>query len=319
MGNFRSIVLDVQNFINDSSTATETIIKDEVNKSVIDMLNAGLFRFTMRQTTVTTTAGITGYYFPADLERVISMTERTANVKLSPVWVGDFDRLKPDPTNYNGSPKWYMELLEDGVLAQPTVAAKVAAQSSSTADVSAQTGAGYATLYGQVGGIDRSELITLSGTKCVSSTLSFDKLYKITTNISCAGTVSFTQVTVGTEYLHLYPGESFRAYKKFNVYPIPDGTYTLYLTYQANYKPLVNDSDVPIIPDRFFGALTDTVISRMLMRQGDAKAAFYEAKAQAALKDALKADEMSWDTTPRVRFGDTNFVYDQTYPFSTYY
>ena len=319
MSNFREMVLEVQNFISDTSDTTETIIKTQINDAINSLMQSGLWKFSMRQTTLTTTSGIADYYLPSDMGKIISMTQREDDLQMNRIWIGDFDRVVPDPTNGgNGRPKHYMELLDDRVLAQPTTSAKVTAYSTSNQDLAGLTGSGYATIYGQIAGVDRNERLGLSATNVISSTNSFSKIYSITTDISCAGTLAFNEATVGTNLLTLYPGESTRAYKKFKVYPTPDGTYTLYVTYQSECLPMINDSDVPNIPNRYLSTITTMVIGQMLLRQGDAKATAYMQQAQQAIDSMLKDEDESWDYVPKVRFGERSGYYDAAYPFRYY-
>lgn len=314
--NFLQIQKKVQDFIGDTTSTTLPTIKLEINETIKEIIQKGFWRFLMRTTTLTASSGINTLYFPSDFEKVVSLTERTKNLQLGRIWVGDFDRLVPDPTTNSGGPKYYMELLDDKVLAQPTTTSKVTVISDSSQDITGLTGANKATIYGVSSGVDKSEVLTLSGTNLVSSSFTYSKLYSINTNLSCFGNVRFREATVGTSLLNLYPGETERSYKKFQLYPTPDTDYTLYLVYQASQPPLINDSDTPIIPSRFHDVIAHVVVGKMLLRQGDVKAPSYVALGQAGIDRMLKDEDMLWDFDGRVRVPEATTYYSQGYPFS---
>lgn len=316
MANFKDMYTKVQNYINDTSTATLAIIKDEINSTIDNILQTGFWRFALRENYITTVAGTSDYYLPSDLDKILDFRQTQSPVQLKKLWIADYDRVNPNPTQ-TGLPVYYMETQEDGVLGQPTAAGKVVAKSSSNQDIAAQAGSGYVSLYGVVGGVDFTENLTLSATNVVSSTNSFTKLYSITPNNAPVGTLRFTQATVGTTLLELYPNEMFRAYKKIKLFPIPDGAYNMYFRYQALSRKLVNDADSSIIPDRYSDAITNLVIGQLLLRQGDAKASTFFQIGNQVLSDMRKDQDILWDNQPVVLGADNGLLYrDASYPFS---
>jgi len=314
--NYAQLVTRVQNYINDTSTATETIIKESLNERVDSLMQQGFWSFAMRSTTVDTASGTNTYYLPTGCDRIIDIRQVSSPIQLVRIYAGDFDRLVPYPTA-TGRPLYYVELLEDRVKAQPSTTAKIIALSTSNEDIAAQTGATYATLYGQVNGVDRTESWALSAQNVISSTNSFSKLYSITTDIVADGTIRFTEAVAGTELLELYPGFYQLSYKKFQLHPIPDSTYTLYIKYQAKNEPMINDADVPIIPAKYAPAIYEGVIGDMLNKQGDTKAVSHFALAEQSLATMRKDQDMLYDTVPTIRGqGLGNVTTDASYPFS---
>lgn len=314
MANFLTLRKDVMEYLGDTSSTTETLVGNEINEAITELLNRSLWRFAVRQTTITTTSGVADYYFPSDFDKTISLTQREDDVQLSRVFIADFERLVPDPTNMYGAgrPKCYMELLDDRVLAQPSATAKVTLVSDSNSDLTYPK----ATVFGVSGGVDRTELVSLSAQNFVSTVGTFSKLYSITLNLSCVGTVAAYQATAGTNLLKIYPGELERAYRKFKLWPTPDGSYTIYLTYQAVGLPLVNDSDTPIIPSKYHDVIKEMVISRLLTKQGDVKAAYFIQSAEKKIKEMMSSEDLTWDYTPMVKGLTSGYYYDPSYPFS---
>ena len=316
--NFYEMYTRVQNNISDSSSATLTIIKETLNLKAKELLQRGLFRFALRQTTVSTTSGTKDYYLPNDVDKILDIKQESTPLQLKQVWIGDFERLIPEETS-TGEPKYFSELIEDRVLGQPTTENKVVMYSSDNQDISGQSGSTMATIYGVVSDIDRTENISLSATNVISSTNSYTKLYSITTDLPAVGTVRFTQAAVGTTLLELYPNETYRTYKKVKFYPIPNGTYTMYIRYQALQPKMVNNSDISVVPDKYSDVLIYMATAELLLRQGSGLATNYTLLAEQGIQRILKEQDMMWDFTPAVRQQDSSAPFiDFSYPFSYY-
>jgi hypothetical protein len=316
--NFKEIYTRVQNYINDDTSTTLTIIKESINQKALELLQRSLWTWSLRETTITTAGSTSEYYLPRDLDKILDIRQKESPIQLRRVWPGDFDRLVPDPT-YTGDPSWYMLLLEERVNAQPTAAGKVVVYSTSDSDVSPETGSTAATLYGVSSGVDRSEVVTLSATNEVSSTNTYTKLYSIAVNPKPVGSLYFRQLTVGTALLTLFPNEISKTYKKIQFYPIPTQTATIYIKYQATQPTLINDSDVLVIPDRFSNVLVEMVVADHLLRQGDPKATARIQMAEKMIEQIKREQDMFWDYVPAVRAQDVQTgQVDYSNPF-TYY
>jgi len=309
----------VQNLINDSSTGTLAIIKETLNLKVKEVIQRGYWRFAIRDTSITTTASTTDYYLPNDIDKIIDIRQTSTPLQLRRVWIGDFDRLLPNPTA-TGKPRYYCELLDDRVLAQPSTAAKLIISSDSNQDISGGSGATAVSIYGVVSSVDRKEVVSLSATNVLSSVNSYSKLYSVTSDSGAAGTLRFTQALTGTVLLQIYANETQRSYKTIKIHPIPDATYTLYIRYQALPIDMVSDSDSCLIPDRYEDVVVSYAVRDMLLKQGDSTALQAQtAFAEAGIQRMLKEQDLMWDYVPTVRMQDSSAPYiDSTNPFSYY-
>jgi len=315
--NFYEMYTRVQNYINDDSAATLILIKETINQKAKELMQKGFMRFAMRDTTLTTTTSTTDYYLPTDLEKIIDMRQTAAPIQLQRAWIGNFDKLIPNPTA-TGSPKVYMELLEDRIAAQPTTSNKVIISSNSDSDVSPETGSTQVTIAGTVSGEDMSEVVLLSAKNVLSSVNAYDKLYSITADLPPVGTLRFTQHTVFTELLELFPNQTYKVYKKVKFHPIPDGTYTIYIRYQARHANMVNTSDTTIIPDRYHDILVNSVIGDLLLKQGDSKAPAWIQTSEAGVRRMLMDQDIHYDFTPSIQTPLSRSNTDGYYPFSRY-
>lgn len=311
--NFYQIYTRVQSLINDDSTNTLARIKETINFKVNEILQQGFWRFASRTYTLTTVSGTTDYYLPSDLDRIIDIKQTDTPTQLRRMFIENFDKLRPNPTQV-GKPLRFMEMLEDSAYAQPTTTAKLVMLSTSASDVSPQVGATAVSIYGVSGGVDRMEVVNLSATNIVSSTLTYSKIYSVSPNLPPVGTLRFTEAVVGTEIMQLFPGEISRTYSKIKLDPIPDAAYELTVRYQARQIKLQNASDPIIIPDRYIDVLVNSVAADHLKAAGDDKANDYYTLAQGGLSRIQREQDMFYDITPSVQ-PETYGFYDYTNPF----
>ena len=316
--NFKEIYTRVQNYINDDSAATLTIIKETINLKAKEIMRRGLWTWSLRDVTFTTTSGTQDYYLSNDLDKVLDITQRETPVQLRRAYIGDFDRTKPDPTKALGNPRFYMHVADNRVKAQPTEEHKVIALSTDNQDITGLTGSTAFTINGIAGGVNRIENVSLSATNVISSTNSYTKLFSITTDIAAVGTIRFTQEVIGTEFLELYPNETERTYNKIKLHPVPNGSYTMYVRYQALQPKLKNDSDVLIAPSRFADCVSEMTIGDMLLKQGDQKATSHIALGEKILNEMKQNEDLMFDYVPSIRPVDGGSYVDTGYPFSNY-
>jgi len=298
----------IQKYIGDDSTTTLAVIKETTNLKARELLRKGFFPWLLREKTLTLTAGTTDYVLPYDFGKPISIRQTNTPIQLRQLWVGDFDRALPDPSNHTGNPTGFMIAYQNNVLTQPSTADKVVGYQSYSQPTKTVT------IYGVAGGVDRTEVLTLCAAAEVSSTNSYSKLYSISIDDSPEDSVYFRELTAATELLVLYPNNISLEYKTIRFYPKPTQANSIYMKYQAMQPWLVNDSDLFIIPNDIIDVLFHMVVEDHLAKQGDSKAAYHEQKAQNGINDLLKDVDMSWDMTPQIKYG-SNRVVDQSYPF----
>ena len=316
--NFKNMHARVQAYVNDTSAATLAIIKGTLNLKAQEIMRRSLWTWSIRERTITTVSGTQEYYLGSDVDKTLSVYQQNSPTQLKRVFIGDFDRLIPKPTA-QGDPKFYSFVEEDRVLAQPTATGYVIASSDSNEDVTGQTGATMVTIAGIAGGIDRIENLSLSALNVLSSANSYTKLYAITADIAAVGTLRFTQQTVGTVLLQLYPTETERTFKKIKLYPIPNGARTIYVRYQALQPNLINDSDVLIAPNQFSECVVEMAIGDILLKQGDSKAVSHVQLGEKILSEMMRNEDLMWDYSPSIRMQDSGLPFiDSSYPFSYY-
>jgi hypothetical protein len=292
------------------------IIKETINQKQLELLRKSLWLWNIRETTLTTAGSTSEYYLPSDFYRPLDVRQLDSPTQLTRVSAYDFDMLVPKPTAV-GNPQWYVLLLDERVKAQPTTSDKIVAYSTSDSDVSPQTGATAVTIYGVASGVDRSEVLTLSATNEVSSTGSYSKLYSISANLKPVGSLYFRELTAATELLVLFPNDISLTFKKMKVHPIPDAASTLYVKYEATRPPLINASDMLLLPDDAANVMVEMVVGDLMLKQGDQKAAAWIQLADKHIDEMKKNQDMMWDYEPLIGPQMTGYR-DIGSPFTVY-
>lgn len=131
------------------------------------------------------------------------------------------------------------------VAAQPSSASVVTLVSSSAGD----TGSGKAiTVYGISSGVYTSEALTPTGTTPVVGTTSFTLILEVTKAAAWAGTMTMTTNSAAVTPLTLLPAEYGRTYQTIEFLRTPNSVDTIEYRFYRQPRKLVNDNDIPNIP-----------------------------------------------------------------------
>lgn len=212
-----------------------------------------------RTATLTFVKGQYDYVMPADVMRLapdntmnIPAEERTIRrvspFQLKTIIPGLTSETTEDMPEVWADREWV------GVLAQPSSASTIKLLSSSASDVTAVT------IEGIVGGeIDREVLTLVAGTK--TSTKQFTAVHSISKADTSTGRITVTSnsdtVTLGI----LGPLHYTKRYIHSRFYPITDAAYVAAYDFIPWTPELVNDSDIPLLPEW----LHETIVTRALL------------------------------------------------------
>jgi hypothetical protein len=129
---------------------------------------------------------------------------------------------------------------------QPSAASTIDIVSSSASDTTQKV-----RIKGVVGGAINYELLTLNGTSTVTGTLSFSEVLQITKDNTTVGAITVSDTT-GSDTLALIPRFRYASeYQRINFYPVPDGVATLSVRGYRRPLDLINDEDIPDLPENF--------------------------------------------------------------------
>lgn len=206
--------------------------------------------FLRRKTTFATVASTADYVLARDVDKVALIRQTETPVKLSQLTDELFYRMVPDPDD-TGNPRFYRMWETEGVATRLASADTLNVVSDSASD------AGSSELTVSIQGYDASgiwqtETYQLNGTSSVTGTKTFAarEIY-VSKQKATTGTASVNRATGSTNLVKLGPNDRAPKFKILSLYPIPAGVATMYAEYFTFIPPLNNDSDVPLIPEKF--------------------------------------------------------------------
>ena len=223
--------------LQDTSTAFSTMIGKFLNRRYFQCLRYINWDAISPAYTVTLVDGTQDYALPRDFGKAIYAVDSTNNITYEEV---RFDDLAGDPSSIyqeGGADKY--TIYESPVAVQPTAASAVTIVSTSASDTATTV-----TIRGTVGGIGRSETITLTGVTPAVGSLSFSHISAISKDATVGGvTITCNSQTVAV----MEPELKVVRYKLIRFMPIPSAAATVTIPYHILPLPLTNDDDVPVI------------------------------------------------------------------------
>ena len=212
------------------------------------------WNFLRRKTTFSTVADTSDYVLPRDVDKIALLRQTDSPTKLAQVRDEEFFELIPDPTQ-TGNPRWYRLWETEGVSTRLSTADTIDVVSSSASD------AGDSALAVSVSGYDsngiwRTETFQLNGTTAVTGSISFAaREIIVQKQKDTTGTITVTENSGGTTLAVIGPDERAPKFKIATLYPIPSSAITIYLEYYTYIPELNNDSDVPLVPEKYHYAI----------------------------------------------------------------
>lgn len=241
----RNQVLALVDETGDTGT-TKTIVDNTLNQAQQLRLAAKPWPFLRWEPlTFTTTAGTRRYPLHQEYYRPYYFFNRTKKeylVEMNPRELG------PSGVRWNEDqqgPEFYIESIS-AVQRQPSSASVISIVSSSTADNSAARGI---IVYGDTADGVTSETITPNGTSTVPGTVSFTKILAVTKLADWTGTLTMTSNSGGVTNLKLFAAERGRNYPQLVLLSDPATGDVIEYQFYRRPRKMVNDDDVPEIPD----------------------------------------------------------------------
>lgn len=242
---FTEILSNTQNEVRDTSSAFTAIVKPYVNARYMDIINRliTLNLFEVERTkTVSTVANQRTYEMPADFGEIVYALDTTSNRQLDIIQEQELVQRFGDALATTGVPFCVILNGEGTVLSQPSSATKVRFVSSSASDTT-QT----ALIRGISGSAEFYETINLSGTTSGQSSNNYDYILQIAKSAITTGAVTFTYSTGGGNVSVIAPESTTQLSRTIGFHYIPSGVYSVDVRYRRQVKPMVDDSDSPII------------------------------------------------------------------------
>ena len=252
-----------------------------------------LWSFNRRKTTFATVATTSDYVLPRDVDKIAILRQTTTPARLQQ-WTDDrFFELEPDPTD-TGNPRIYRQWEVSGVSAKLATADTIDIVSSSTSDDDDTEL--VITVWGYVGGILRSETLTLDGTTTVNGAVTFDANdVFISKQKATTGTITVTENSGSTTILTLAPRDRSPLSKVISLYPIPSSAITMSLNYFTTIPHLTNDSDAPIFSEKWHYMVVLGTVAKIYERLGKSED---QMRMQQLFRNKVRTMVQSDRTTP---------------------
>jgi hypothetical protein len=253
-GTIKSNVYDQLQLSSSPPAAVVTRIERSINRWHRRILSGPVMR-SLRRIQLTQASVADQWDYGIGLEEIYYITDRTNNQRLhkrSESWWRDHF---PDPTQFSGTPEYWVTLGSTRVSTQPANASELFAVSTAAGDTTQ-------TLYVEgirSNGQPVSLSVTLTGTTAVSldtATTDVAQVTNVYLSAVAAGTVTLREDSgAGTTLATISIGQTFPRYVRYVLAPTPSSVRTRYLDGVATLVDMSNATDEPFIPADFHDIL----------------------------------------------------------------
>lgn len=239
---FSDMQTNVGNNIQDTSSATQTIIKRLINDAYFDVLRRYNWNFYNHDYSITTTAGTQDYALPRDFGKELYVLDDTNNLPLDYISQQRLNEYYPSTWNSTGTVGRYL-ILNKRVIAQPSSASVITVVSDAAGDTTQSI-----FVRGIVSGVEQTEAVVLTGTSSAATTKSFTRVISLSKSASTTGKVTVTSNSGAVTLASIAPEELDYQVKCIRFHEVPSGSIVVNVPYKIDPLPLNNDNDTPLIP-----------------------------------------------------------------------
>ncbi len=184
------------------------------------------------------------YVVTEAVERIRSIQNRTNNITLRLMPLDEYRRIEPDPTEITGTPSHYVPIGRVAVAVQPSVAARIFADSTAAGDTN--------TVYveGLTGGVfQRSVSKVMTGVTAVdvdSTITTWTEVTNFYLSVAAVGFVTLNEAAEGgTELARITIGATRPRYFGFYLWPTPAAADSYKVEYDRRCTDLTIATDEP--------------------------------------------------------------------------
>ena len=193
--------------------------------------------------TFVTASGTRTYYLESEIKKVFSVVDQTNDCEIQPQSEKNIVRYDPDLDD-TGNPTHYSIYGMSEVEAQPVSASVIDIVSSHVSDTT-QT----VRITGLVSSKEDNEQVSLNGTTTRTTTKAFSEVFSVRKSASSLGRVT---ASAGAVTLVVIPPNLLSVqYQPINLWPEPDGVFTILVRYTRKPHKIINVEDVPDVPERY--------------------------------------------------------------------
>jgi len=238
---FTTMKTEVGDNVQDTSSASATIIGRYINEAYFEFLNRVNYSHVKPDYSFTTTASTRDYVLPEDFGKPLNAYDDSNNLSLKRI---DYQRMLIDNVSSwdsNGTVEAY-DILTLPVQNQPSSSSVITFTSSSSSDTT-QT----VHIKGMSSGVIIHEDITLNGTSDVSTTNSFTEILSITKSAATTGKITGTSNSAAVTVAIMSPSALDYKVKVVRLFQTPANTLTIKMPYFVVPYPLEDDYDSPVV------------------------------------------------------------------------
>lgn len=245
MRNLSELRTEVKNHIK-TGAIVDSRLTDFANDAV-NMVARGVDLAHLRdEATFSSVASTRRYYLETDILRVLSVYDTTNDRELTRRPDSYLDRADPDRSE-TGTPYSYALGPMTEYRGEMTSTTTVTVVSSNASDSSTKK----VRILGISGGVEDTELISLSGTTNVNSTKTWSSVFGIRKSDVTTGAVTVTQTGGAITLSVIAPAKKVTQYQALDLFNIPNATNNYRAKFYRVPRRMVNDQDVPEMPEVF--------------------------------------------------------------------
>lgn len=220
-------------------------IEDAVQDAYQEVINAANWKAMIEtDESLTLTTGERVFAFHQLVDKVLSVTDRETNKAVPIVAVADLEERSVGVADGSGAPRFLALLAVKGVSANPATSGNVLSIASSDSGDTSTT----VFIRGSASNAMVEESVTTNGTSTVTTTNTFDKVFKVDKSGDTDGNITVSD-SDGNAISVLSPKSRTAFYQWAVLDRGPDSNRTIYVTYKRKFFGLTNDVETPILPE----------------------------------------------------------------------
>lgn len=285
---FSEIYGNVGSNIQDTSTGTQTVLKNFCNDIYFDILKRINWQDINDSYTFNTVAGTSDYVLPQNFGKEVYVYNTTTKQEVSPITMQELVMDYASSLTSSGDVLRYVSLNKP-VQNQPTSSSLLSIVSSSASDTAQIV---------RITGTDStsaeiSENVTLTGTTPVSTANTYTNIRTIAKD-STTGRVTITSNSAAVTVAVMSPNDKAYSVKVIRLHYVPTSVQTIAMPYIIDPYPMYNDYDKPVIDCADVIELGATMKAWRYKRQF-AKATEYERQYERAIDTLIWNKENSFN------------------------
>lgn len=208
------------------------------------------------------------YGLPTHLLSIKAMRDATNKRTLSPMSLGMYRSMYPDPSINTGIPSWWVDLGMSEVVTQP-MGVQLYVQSTSASDTGTVYLEGYFAANG--GAYGNTSVVMTGVTPALLGSGVTHNITKFFSSVAAVGIISLTNMAGSIIYTQIAAGDTVPRFRRLALVPTPTSVVTYNLDVQRTIADMAISTDEPILPIQFHRVLLAGARAKEYEKQRDAE------------------------------------------------